>query len=59
MGIGDKVEAGTNTVIRLMVTALWGLVAVGAFSSGAPLVGVGAIAYLGYVWLLGGRLMIY
>lgn len=59
MGIGDKVEAGTNIVVKLMTTALWAVVAVAAFGSGAPLVGAGAVVYLGYVWLLGGRLMIY
>jgi len=59
MGIGDKVEAGTNIVVKLITTAFWVLVAIGGFSSGAPLVGLLAVAYLGYVWVLNGRMMIY
>jgi hypothetical protein len=59
MGFFDKLNTGVNVVLRLFTTLLWGAIAVAGFATGVWYVGVLAIAYLGYIWLLGGRWLIY
>ena len=60
--MGQKIDAvgrGVSMIGKLMTSALWGGAAVLGFQSGQMIVGIVAVAYLGYLWLLGGRLLIY
>jgi hypothetical protein len=55
----DKVAAGASLVARVLVSLLWGAGGVVCFASGAWPAGLIAIAYLAYLWLFGGRWLIY
>lgn len=55
----DVAEAGVSLVAKLAVTALWVVVAIAGFSVGQPILGIAAIAYVVYLWLFGGRWLIY
>jgi hypothetical protein len=55
----DRIGQGVSFVAKLFTTVLWGFAVVGGFAIGSPLVSVVAIAYLAYIWLFGGRWLIY
>ena len=55
----DAVGRGASIVGRVLVSLLWAAGGVIGVISGAPLVGVVAAAYLAYLWLFGGRWLIY
>lgn len=55
----DKVSRGISMGMKLFVSALWGAGGVLCFATGAWPAGLVALAYLGYLWLLGGRWLIY
>jgi hypothetical protein len=60
--MGKKLEAvntGINVTLKLVTTALWVAVTIAAFSLGSPIFGVVGIVYLVYLWVFGGRLLIY
>jgi hypothetical protein len=46
-------------VAKAMVSALWGAGGIVCFAAGAWWGGLIAIAYLAYLWVLGGRWLIY
>ena len=55
----DTVGHGITVVVKLIVTVLWlGFIVLG-FTAGVPWLGVIGIAYLAYLWLFGGRWVIY
>lgn len=60
MGAGmDAAARGVSAVSRVLVSALWAAVGVAGFSAGEPAVGLLCLAYLAYLWVLGGRWLIY
>lgn len=55
----DRVSAGISMTSKVVVSLLWIAGAVIAFQIGVWYLGLLAIAYLGYLWVLGGRWLIY
>ena len=55
----DVVGHGISIVAKLMITGLWFALIVLGFEAGVPWLGVMGIAYLAYLWLFGGRWLIY
>ena len=55
----DTVGHGISMVAKLISTGFWFALIVLGFTAGVPLLGVLGIAYLAYLWLFGGRWLIY
>ena len=55
----DAVVNGVNMTLKVITSLIWVAVCVAAFAAGQPIVGVVAIAYLMYLWVFGGRWLIY
>jgi hypothetical protein len=55
----DAVVNGVNMTLKVITSLIWAAVCVGGFAAGQPIVGVVAIAYLIYLWVFGGRWLIY
>jgi hypothetical protein len=55
----DAVVNGVNMTMKIITSILWILAGIGAFSLGHPIIGVVAVLYLVYLWIFGGRWLIY
>ncbi|MCU1371625.1 MAG: hypothetical protein JWO77_2819 [Ilumatobacteraceae bacterium] len=57
--VGDVIGTGVSITARLIVTGIWGAAGV-ALAAGGQWGGVAlVVAYLAYLWLLGGRWLIW
>jgi len=59
MGFLSGLERGASMFVKVLTTALWGAIGVGGFATGVWWIGLLAIAYLAYIWVWGGRWLIY
>lgn len=60
--MGDKADAvvnGVNMTMKVITTLLWGAFGIAAFSLGHVWLGIVAVLYLVYLWVFGGRWLIY
>ena len=60
--MGQKLEmaaAGGRLLARILVSALWATAGILAAAAGEPAALVVVVLYLAYLWLLGGRWLIY
>jgi hypothetical protein len=55
----DAVVKGVNVTAKILVSLLWVAVCIVGFAAGQPLVGIFALLYLIYLWVLNGRWLIY
>lgn len=55
----DKVARGINMGMKTFVSALWAVGGAGCFWAGAWPLGLIAMVYLAYLWVLGGRWLIF
>ena len=60
--MGNKTNAvtnGVNMTLKVMTSLLWLAAGIGGFVAGQPIFAVAAIAYLIYLWVFGGRWLIF
>ena len=60
--MGRKMEvaaAGVSMVAKVLTSFLWLAVCIAGFAAGQPIVGIVAALYLVYLWVFGGRWLIY
>jgi hypothetical protein len=55
----DAVVNGVNLTMKIITSLIWVAGGIGAFVYGAPLLGIVAVLYLAYLWVFGGRWLIY
>ena len=55
----DMAAQGGRFVLRLLVSVLWVAAGVAAVAAGEPLAVLLVVLYLAYLWVLGGRWLIY
>jgi hypothetical protein len=55
----DKVTTGVNITAKILVSLLWLAGGIVCFAAGVWYLGLVAIAYLIYLWVFGGRWLIY
>lgn len=58
-GVLDVVGASVSVVGKVLTSSLWGLGGVLALGAGEPLGALVAVVYLVYLWVFGGRWLIY
>lgn len=55
----DTVANGVNLTAKIVVSVLWAAGAIAGFALGQPIIGIVATLYLVYLWVFGGRWLIY
>jgi NADH:ubiquinone oxidoreductase subunit 6 (subunit J) len=55
----DVAARGGRFALRVLVSALWAAAGVVAVAAGEPLAVVLVVIYLAYLWVFGGRWLIY